>query len=71
MIDDQKMYISLEQSELYCKNIFMIAYIDPGLGGLVVQSLIAGCLTAVYFFRNSFAKLFGFVKRLFGGKPKE
>ncbi|MDR2397059.1 MAG: hypothetical protein LBD69_04370 [Puniceicoccales bacterium] len=49
----------------------MIAYIDPGLGGLVVQSLIAGCLTIVWFFRNSFAKLFGFVKRVFGGKPKE
>lgn len=49
----------------------IFAYIDPGLGGLVVQSIIAGCLTAVYFFRNSFAKLFGFVKRLFGGGKKE
>jgi hypothetical protein len=71
MIEVIKLCILLEQFELYCKNIFMIAYIDPGLGGLVVQSLIAGCLTVVWFFRNSFAKLFGFVKRLFGGKPKE
>lgn len=66
-----KIYIFLNQFELYYKNILMIAYIDPGLGGLVVQSLIAGCLTVIYFFRNSFAKLFGFVKRLFGGKSKE
>ena len=49
----------------------MIAYIDPGLGGLVVQSIIAGCLTAIYFFRNTFYKLFSFVKGIFGGKKEE
>jgi hypothetical protein len=48
-----------------------LAYIDPGLGGLVVQSIIAGCLTMVYFFRNSFSKLFGFVKGIFSGKKEE
>ena len=46
-------------------------YIDPGLGGLVVQSLIAGALTVVYFFRNSFAKVFGAIKRVFGIKPTQ
>lgn len=49
----------------------MLAYIAPGLGGLVVQSLIAGCLTVVYFFRNSFSRLFGFVKNLFSSKKSE
>lgn len=43
----------------------MFGYIDPGLGGLIVQSLIAGCLTVVYFFRNAIAKVFGPIKRLF------
>ena len=46
----------------------MLAYIDPGLGGLLVQSLIAGCLTVVYFFRNTVSKMFGWVGRLFGLK---
>ena len=48
----------------------MFGYIDPGLGGLIVQSLIAGCLTVIYFFRSSFSKFFNFVKRLFGIKSK-
>ena len=43
-------------------------YIDPGLGGLLVQSLIAGCLTVVIFFRNTLAKIFSLLKRLFGKK---
>lgn len=43
----------------------MLAYIDPGLGGLLVQSLIAGCLTVVYFFRNTIAKVFKPIKKLF------
>ena len=43
----------------------MLGYIDPGLGGLIVQSLIAGCLTVVYFFRNTIAKIFTPIKRLF------
>ena len=45
-------------------------YIDPGLGGLLVQSLIAGCLTVVIFFRNSLAKIFSPLKRLFGKKKQ-
>lgn len=43
----------------------MLGYIDPGLGGLIVQSLIAGCLTVVYFFRNTIAKIFTSIKKLF------
>lgn len=43
-------------------------YIDPGLGGLLVQSLIAGCLTVVFFFRKTLAKVFSPLKRLFGKK---
>ena len=43
----------------------MLGYIDPGLGGLIVQSLIAGCLTVVYFFRNTIAKIFGPIKKWF------
>ena len=43
----------------------MLGYIDPGLGGLVVQSVIAGCLTIIYFFRNTIGKVFAGIKRLF------
>ena len=46
----------------------MFLYIDPGLGGLLVQSLIAGCLTVVYFFRNSISRVFSGIKSLFGAK---
>ena len=49
----------------------MLGYIDPGLGGLLVQSLIAGALTVIYFFRNSFTKVFRGIKRLLGLKSKE
>ena len=49
----------------------MFLYIDPGLGGLLVQSLIAGCLTVVYFFRNSISRVFVGVKRLFGVKKED
>ena len=48
----------------------MFLYIDPGLGGLLVQSLIAGCLTVVYFFRNSIARIFSGIKGLFGSKKE-
>ena len=43
----------------------MLGYIDPGLGGLIGQSLIAGCLTVVYFFRNTIARVFAPIKKLF------
>ena len=46
----------------------MFLYIDPGLGGLLVQSLIAGCLTVVYFFRNSISRVFSGIKSLFCSK---
>jgi len=49
----------------------MLGYIDPGLGGLLVQSLIAGALTVAYFFRNSFSKLFKGIKCLLGLKSKK
>lgn len=46
----------------------MFLYIDPGLGGLLVQSLIAGCLTVVYFFRNSISRMFSAIKGVFVSK---
>lgn len=49
----------------------MLGYIDPGLGGLVVQSLIAGCLTIIYFFRNTIGKVFGIIKNLLSFKKKD
>jgi hypothetical protein len=49
----------------------MLAYIDPGLGGLVVQSIIAGFLTVLYFFRNSFNKLKSILGSFFSSKKKE
>lgn len=46
----------------------MMAYLDPGMGSLVVQSVVIGCLTVVVFFRNTFRKMFSWVVRLFRGK---
>ena len=58
-----KACIKREYSFVYTAT--MLGYIDPGLGGLIVQSLIAGCLTVVYFFRNAIAKVFAPFKKLF------
>lgn len=36
-----------------------LAYIDPGTGSLILQTLIAGALGALVFFRSAIARLFG------------
>jgi hypothetical protein len=42
---------------------FVLAYIDPGSGALLLQALAAGAVGALAVFRNAFT---GFTSRLFG-----
>ena len=38
------------------------AYIDPGTGSLLLQFLVAGVLGALFYFRQSIAKIVSFFK---------
>lgn len=38
----------------------MLAYIDPGVGSLLIQAIIAAALTVPYFFRT---RIVGFFRR--------
>lgn len=50
----------------------MLAYLDPGLGSLVVQSVVIGTLSVVAVFRRSVGRFFQFLGRLCGkGKNKD
>ncbi|MCC2670216.1 MAG: hypothetical protein K0Q72_2687 [Armatimonadetes bacterium] len=39
------------------------AYVDPGSGALLLQAIGAGILGIVFFFRQSFARLFRWTRR--------
>jgi hypothetical protein len=41
----------------------MIAYIDPGTGSLILQTIIAGVVGVTLFFRTSIARVFGWFKK--------
>jgi hypothetical protein len=43
-----------------------LAYIDPGTGSLILQVLVAGCMTVVFFFKNVRLGILAFCARLFG-----
>jgi hypothetical protein len=42
---------------------FVLAYIDPGSGALLLQALVAGAVGAIAIFRNAFQ---GLASKLFG-----
>lgn len=44
---------------------FVLAYIDPGSGSLVIQALIAGLVAVPIFFRNQIAR----AVRMLRGQP--
>lgn len=46
--------------------VYLLAYIDPGTGSLVVQALIATLVAVPFFFRQQIGRA---VRRLRGGKP--
>ena len=43
----------------------MIAYIDPGIGGLIIQTIAVIIGTTIIFCRNSIKRVFGGLKSLF------
>lgn len=45
-----------------------IAYIDPGTGSMIVQSIIAGVLAVLFFFRAKIRWLLG---KLRGGRAED
>jgi hypothetical protein len=45
------------------------AYIDPGTGSMITQSLLAGLLAALFLLKSQFKKLISFFRRkYFAGK---
>ena len=42
---------------------FYIIYIDPGIGSLAAQVIIAGFAVFMMFFRNTFGRIFSFRKK--------
>ncbi len=44
----------------------LVGYIDPGSGMLVLQLVVAGCLSAMAYFRKSIFRLLGILR----GKPQ-
>ncbi len=44
--------------------MYILAYIDPGSGSLLLQALVAGLLAIPFFFRRTIG---GFVHRIRGG----
>lgn len=48
-----------------------LAYLDPGTGSLIVQTLIAAVLGSLLVFRNFWRHMIQRVKGVFQGKPDE
>ena len=46
------------------------AYLDPGTGSAIIQSLIAGGIAALYFFSTSYTKIKSFLFRIFSKKKR-
>lgn len=47
---------------LFCPT-FAYAYIDPGTGSLILQALVAGCITCLIFIRRIRDKIVSLFKR--------
>ena len=46
------------------------AYLDPGTGSAIIQSLIAGGIAAMYFVSTSYTKIKSFLLRIFSKKKQ-
>ena len=46
------------------------AYLDPGTGSAIIQSLIAGGIAAMYFFSTFYTKIKSFLFRIFSKKKR-
>lgn len=49
----------------------LLAYIDPGTGSLVIQTVIAGFLGALLAIKMGWSKIRGFFRSLFGAAAPE
>ena len=45
------------------------AYLDPGSGSMILQALLAGVFSALFFFRNSLRRIRSSLGRLFHRDP--
>ena len=46
------------------------AYLDPGTGSAIIQSLIAGGAVVLYFFSTSYTQIKSFLLRIFSKKKR-
>jgi hypothetical protein len=47
------------------------AYLDPGSGAIIIQVIVASLLGAVFIFRNTLARLFGFKGKTDSQPPED
>jgi len=47
--------------------VVVLAYIDPGLGSILLQVLVGGGVAAAFFFKNTWRRIGGFISSLGGG----
>jgi len=50
---------------------FAYGYIDPGTGSMILQMLLAGIFTSLFFIKNIIAKIKLFLKNKFSSKSKQ
>lgn len=43
--------------------LFYLLYIDPGIGSLAAQVILAGFVACIIFFKNGFRRFFSFRKK--------
>jgi hypothetical protein len=49
----------------------ILLYIDPGVGSLAVQVIVAGFAAFMFFFKNTFRKLFSRSKKTINQEERE
>lgn len=45
------------------ESVFLLAYVDPGAGSLLLQMLLAGVVGGIVFFRTQMFSLVSWIKR--------
>jgi hypothetical protein len=48
----------------------LLAYVDPGTGALIWQSIVGACVGVVFYFKTTRKWLCGLLARLLGRRPK-
>lgn len=62
----KSIFVSIKAFDL----LFVIAYVDPGQGSILLQIIIAGVAGLAFYFALARKRIVGFFKRIFGNRDK-